>query len=60
MSYNNFIFFNFNFYFWLRWVFVAAGATLRCGAWASPCSGFSFGARALGRGGFSSCGAWAQ
>ena len=45
-------------YFWLRWVFVAArglslvvssGATLRCGARASHCSGFScWGARALG------------
>ena len=41
-----------------RWIFVAArglslvaraGATLRCGAWASHCSGFScFRARALG------------
>ena len=37
-------------YFWLRWVFVVvrrlslvarAGATLRCGARASHCSGFS-------------------
>ena len=34
-------------YFWLRWVFVAArrlwraGATLRCGARASHCGGFS-------------------
>ena len=46
----------FFFSFWLRWVFVAArrlslvavsGATLRCGAWASSC------------GGFSCCGAWA-
>ena len=47
------------FYFWLRWVFIAvrrlflwlqrAGATLRCGVWASYCSGFSrCGARALG------------
>ena len=34
-----------------------AGATLRCSAQASHCSGFSFcGARALGRVGFSSCG----
>ena len=45
-------------YFWLHWVLVAArglslvavsGATLRCGARASHCSGFSCcGARALG------------
>ena len=45
-------------YFWLSWVFVAAhrlslvvasGATLRCGARASHCGGFSCcGARALG------------
>ena len=44
--------------FWLRWVFVAvrglslvvaSGATLRCGARASHCGGFSCcGARALG------------
>ena len=41
--------------FWLHWVFVATrglslvGATLRCGARASHCSGFSCcGARALG------------
>ena len=48
----------FIFYFWLHWVFVAVrglslvaarGATLRCGARASRCSGFSCcGARALG------------
>ena len=44
------------------------GATLRCGAWASPCGGFSCcGARALGARasvvaacGLSSCGARAQ
>ena len=59
------------FYFWLRWVFVAAhgltlvaasgGATLRCGALASHCSGLSCcGSQALGHAGFSSCGAWAQ
>ena len=46
-------------YFWLCWVFVAArrlslvvvsgGATLRCGAWASHCGGFSCcGAQAVG------------
>ena len=40
-------------FFWLHWVFVAArgrvGATLRCGARASHCSGFSCcGAQALG------------
>ena len=45
-------------YFWLRWVFISArglslvaaiGATLRCGARASHCGGFSCcGARALG------------
>ena len=45
-------------FFWLHWVFIAAlglslvavsGATLRCGAQASHCSGFSCcGARALG------------
>ena len=46
-------------YIWLRWVFVAArrlslvtasrGATLRCGARASHCGGFSCcGAQALG------------
>ena len=44
-------------YLWLRWVFVAAlglslaasGATLRCGAQASHCSGFSCcGEQALG------------
>ena len=62
-------------YFWLRWVFVAvhglslvaAGATLRCGVWASHCRGFSCcGARALGvwasvvvARGLSSCGSWA-
>ena len=63
-------------YFWLRWVFVAArglslveesGATLRCGARASHCSGFSCcGARALGAQasvvvarGLSSCGSQA-
>ena len=40
----------FIYFYWLCWVFVAAhrlslvaarGATLRCGAWASPCCGFS-------------------
>ena len=43
-----------------------AGATLRCGAWASHCGGFSCGARALGMQasvvvahGLSSCGSWA-
>ena len=47
---------------WLR----RAGATLRCGARASRCSGFSCGARALGARssvvavhGLSSCGSWA-
>ena len=64
------------FIYWLQWVFVAArrlslvvvsGATLRWGAWASRCSGFSCcGARALGTWasvvvahGLSSCGSWA-
>ena len=52
---NKFILF---FYFWPCWVFVAARglsqvaasrSTLRCGAWASHCGGFSCcGARALG------------
>ena len=38
-----------------------AGATLRCGAWASHRGGFSCcGAWALGSTGFSSCGAQAQ
>ena len=45
----------------------ASGATLHCGAWASPCGGFSCGrARALGvwasvvvARGLSSCGSWA-
>ena len=64
-------------YFWLHWVFIAArglplvaargGATLRCGAQASHCGGFSCcGARAPGvqasvvvAHGLSSCGAWA-
>ena len=63
-------------YFWMRCVFVAvrgislvaaSGATFRCGAWASHCSGFSCcGARALGARasvvvarGLSSCGSWA-
>ena len=56
------------FFFWLRWVFVAAhglslvaarGATLSCGAQASHCGGFSCcGARALERR-LSSCGAQA-
>ena len=44
-------------YFWLHWVFVAvcrlslvaARGGSSCGAWASRCSGFSCGARALGR-----------
>ena len=57
----------FNLFFWLRWVFVAVGATLRCGARASHCGGFSCdGAPALGARasvvaalGLSSCGAWA-
>ena len=61
-------------YVWLCWVFVAArglslvaasGATLRCGAWASHCGGFSCcGAQAVGAQasvvvarGLSSCGA---
>ena len=53
--------------FWLWWVFVAAlafsgcneaGATLPCRAWASHCGGFSCGAPALGRAGFSSWGTW--
>ena len=58
------------FFFWLHWVFVAArglslvaagGATLRCGARASHCGGFSCcGAWALGAAGFSSCGTQAQ
>ena len=53
-------------YFWLRWVLVAArglslvvasGATVRHGARASHCGGFSCcGVRALGHAGFSSCG----
>ena len=43
-------FFIFIIYFWLCWVFIAGrglslvvvrGATLHCGAWASPCGGFS-------------------
>ena len=52
------IFFNKFIYFWLCWVFIAAcwlsqlrraGATLRCGAWASHRGGFSCcGAPALG------------
>ena len=63
-------------FMWLCWVFVAArrlslvavsGGTLRCGVWASYCSGFSFGgAWALGTWasvsavhGLSSCGTWA-
>ena len=56
-TYDSF-FFNKLFYFWLCWVFVAArglslvavsGATLRCGAQGSHCSGFSRrGAQALG------------
>ena len=34
---------------WLHWVFVAARAALRCGAWTSHCSGFSrCGARGRG------------
>ena len=38
-----------------------AGATLRCSAWASDCSGFSCcGTQALGHLGFSSCGTRAQ
>ena len=66
----------FFFFFWLHWVFVAAcglslvaasGATLRCGARASHCGGFSCcGARALDTQasvvvawGLSSCGAQA-
>ena len=60
MFYFTFFFFNeglINLFIWLCWVFVAArglfsscgnwGATLRCGARASHC------------GGFSCCGAWA-
>ena len=63
-------------YFWLRWAFVAvhglslvaaSGATLRCGAQASHCGGFSCcGARAVGAWasvvvahGLSSCGSQA-
>ena len=63
-------------YLWLHWVFIAAyglslvvasGASLRCSAWVSHCSGFSCcGARALGAWasvvvahGLSSCGLWA-
>ena len=69
-----FVLFCFN--FWLHWVFVAvhglslvvaSGATLRCGAQASHCGGFSCcGARALGMRasvvvahGLSSFGSWA-
>ena len=69
-------FYLFIIYFWLHWVFVAAcgflwlrraGATLRCGARASHCSGFSCcRAQALGAQasvvvvrGLSSCGSWA-
>ena len=54
----NIVWFTFYFYFWLRWVFVAARglslvaasrATLCCSAPASHCGGFSCGgARALG------------
>ena len=68
--------FHFIFYF-LLFIFLAAlglcccawafssccelGATLRCSAWASHCSGFSCcGAQALEHAGFSSCGTWAQ
>ena len=55
-------------HFWLRWAFVAVRRlSLRCGAWASHCSGFSCcGARALGVRAsvvvahrLSSCGSWA-
>ena len=56
------------FFVWLHWVFiahglslVAAGSTLRCGAWASHCSGFSL-LRSTGsrRTRFGSCGTRAQ
>ena len=64
------------FIYWLHCVFIAvhrlslvgrAGATLRCGAWASHCGGFSCcGAQAVGARasvvvacGLSSCGSWA-
>ena len=62
--------FNYLIYFWLCWVLVAvwgflslwqAGATLHCGARASPCRGSSCcGAQAPGHAAFSSCGTWAQ
>ena len=55
-------------YFWLRWVFVAACGLFsscgeqrllsNCSVWASHCSDFSCGARALEHR-LSSCGAWA-
>ena len=56
-------------YFWLCWVFVAArglslvvasGGTLRCGARASHCGGFSLQSMDSRRAGFSSCGSRAQ
>ena len=56
------IFFFFNIYLWLYWVFAAAHSCGEQGlssldVWASHCSGLSCcGARALGRGGFSSRG----
>ena len=58
----------FFFLFWLCWVLVAvqaslwlwrAGATTRCGAWASHCGGLPREAWALGWEGFSSCSSWA-
>ena len=55
-------FFFFNIYLWLYWVFAAAHSCGEQGlssldVWASHCSGLSCcGARALGRGGFSSRG----
>ena len=36
------------------------GATLRCGAWASHCSGFSLQSTGSRHAGFSGCGTWAQ
>ena len=56
--------FIFIYYFWLRWVFVAAlglslvaarGAILRCSAWASHCGGFSLQTLGSRRAGFGSC-----
>ena len=62
------LFILFIYYLWLRWVFVVAhghslvvesgGATLRCGARASHCGGFSLRSMGSRRAGFSSCGMW--